>query len=165
MRQFVYQINPRILATVGRLAKYLHSEGTPVITNGGHSYEFFSQRTTCEDEFFMLVRTGFLSYKSLALFTVDIFNTYKWKKIFYFYERYEVLLVLYHSIADKSLVTFQGRSVLDQRLQNLPLGHEYSGQVSHPGEYILLQLCHGPFSGPAGHQEDIGAGSGLRSFE
>lgn len=61
-----------LIASVSRIAKYFHSEGTPVITVGGFSYEFSEPKTSCEDEYYQLIRAGTLSYKSIALFTVDI---------------------------------------------------------------------------------------------
>lgn len=70
-------------ATVARLAKYLHGEGTPVLTPGGNSYEYMEKRKSCDDEFYMLVRTGFLNYKPLALFTVAIFKQWVWNVFHY----------------------------------------------------------------------------------
>lgn len=59
---------------MARIAKYLHSEGTPVLTPGGNSFEYFEKKRTCGDEFHLLVRTGFLNYMPLANFTVEIFK-------------------------------------------------------------------------------------------
>lgn len=62
------------LASVARFAKYLHSEGTPVLTPGGNSFEYLQPKLSCENEFYMLIRTGFLNYQPLALFTVELFK-------------------------------------------------------------------------------------------
>ena len=61
-------------ATVARVAKYLHGDGTPVLTPGGNSFEYLAPKKSCHDEFYMLTRTGFLNYQPLALFTVEIFK-------------------------------------------------------------------------------------------
>lgn len=59
------------------MAKYMHADGTPVLTPGGNSFEYLSPKTSCADEFYMLIRTGYLNYQPLALFTVELFQRYK----------------------------------------------------------------------------------------
>lgn len=68
------QIIRILVASVARITKYLHNEGTPILTIGGNSFEYIEPKRTCDDEFYLLTRTGFLNYKPLALFTVEIFK-------------------------------------------------------------------------------------------
>lgn len=63
-------------APVSRIAKYFRQDGTPLITVGGYTYDFVQNKTTCENEYHMLIRVGLLSFETIADFTVDIMK--KW---------------------------------------------------------------------------------------
>ncbi|XP_054081136.1 atrial natriuretic peptide receptor 1 isoform X1 [Zeugodacus cucurbitae] len=75
------------LAAVSRIAKYFNSNGTPVISIGGATDSFEDQKTTCADEFYMLVRPGVLSFKSLSLMIIELMKRYNWSNSIAFYER------------------------------------------------------------------------------
>ncbi|XP_014099259.3 uncharacterized protein [Bactrocera oleae] len=75
------------LAAVSRIAKYFNSNGTPVISIGGATDSFEDKKTTCADEFYMLVRPGVLSFKSLSLMIIELMKHYKWSNSIAFYER------------------------------------------------------------------------------
>lgn len=59
-------------APVSRIAKYFRQDGTPLITVGGYTYDFVQNKTTCDNEYHMLIRVGLLSFETIADFTVDI---------------------------------------------------------------------------------------------
>lgn len=59
-------------APVSRIAKYFRRDGTPLITVGGYTYDFVQNKTTCENEYHMLIRVGLLSFETIADFMVDI---------------------------------------------------------------------------------------------
>lgn len=63
-------------APVSRIAKYFRQDGTPLITVGGYTYDFVQNKTTCDNEYHMLIRVGLLSFETIADFTVDIMK--KW---------------------------------------------------------------------------------------
>lgn len=69
---FVFHLS----APVSRIAKYFRQDGTPLITVGGYTYDFVQNKTTCDDEYHMLIRVGLLSFETIADFTVDIMK--KW---------------------------------------------------------------------------------------
>ncbi|CAD6996119.1 unnamed protein product [Ceratitis capitata] len=75
------------LAAVSRIAKYFNSNGTPVISIGGATDSFEDKKTTCADEFYMLVRAGVLSFKSLSLMIIELMKRYNWSNSIAFYER------------------------------------------------------------------------------
>ncbi|XP_045481556.1 atrial natriuretic peptide receptor 1-like isoform X1 [Harmonia axyridis] len=77
------------LASVGRVAKYIGNYGTPVITPGGFSFDFTKKKTTCKDEFYMLVNSGPADFASFAEFFHLILDRYKWGKIALMYEKTE----------------------------------------------------------------------------
>lgn len=62
------------LAPVSRIVKYFRSDGTPLITVGGYTYDFVQNKTTCDNEYHMLIRVGLLSFQTIADFMVDIMN-------------------------------------------------------------------------------------------
>lgn len=64
-----------LLAPVSRIAKYFRQDGTPLITVGGYTYDFVQNKTTCENEYHMMIRVGLLSFQTIADFTVDIMKT------------------------------------------------------------------------------------------
>lgn len=55
-------------AGAGRIMKFLGSYGTPLVTPGGFSYDFTKEKTSCSDEFYMLLNTGIVDYRSYAEF-------------------------------------------------------------------------------------------------
>lgn len=61
-------------APVSRIVKYFRSDGTPLITVGGYTFDFVQNKTTCENEYHMLIRVGLLSFQTIADFMVDIMN-------------------------------------------------------------------------------------------
>lgn len=61
-------------APVSRIVKYFRSEGTPLITVGGYTYDFVQNKTTCENEYHMLIRVGLLSFQTISDFMVNIMN-------------------------------------------------------------------------------------------
>lgn len=61
-----------LAAAVGRITKYFNSEGTPLISVGGSTYDFEQKKTDCGDEFYMLLRTGTLSFESLSELTINV---------------------------------------------------------------------------------------------
>ncbi|XP_052756277.1 atrial natriuretic peptide receptor 1 isoform X3 [Galleria mellonella] len=69
------------LAAVGRIAKFLGSTGTPIITTGGYSFDFAKPKQTCQDEFYMTVRSGPLGFKDVAYFLIDIMRHYNWRQL------------------------------------------------------------------------------------
>lgn len=64
-----------LLAPVSRIAKYFRQDGTPLITVGGYTFDFVQNKTTCENEYHMMIRVGLLSFQTIADFTVDIMKT------------------------------------------------------------------------------------------
>lgn len=59
---------------MSRVIKYFRSDGTPLITVGGYTYDFVQNKTTCDNEHHMLLRVGLLSFQTIADFMVDIMN-------------------------------------------------------------------------------------------
>lgn len=59
-------------APVSRIVKYFRNDGTPLITVGGYTYDFVENKTTCSNEYNMLIRTGLLSFQTIANFMADI---------------------------------------------------------------------------------------------
>ncbi|XP_052756283.1 atrial natriuretic peptide receptor 1 isoform X4 [Galleria mellonella] len=74
------------LAAVGRIAKFLGSTGTPIITTGGYSFDFAKPKQTCQDEFYMTVRSGPLGFKDVAYFLIDIMRQYGWTRTALLYD-------------------------------------------------------------------------------
>lgn len=62
------------IASVSRVVKYFRHDGTPLITAGGYTHNFSQNKTTCANEFNMLIRAGLLSFQAIADFMVDIMN-------------------------------------------------------------------------------------------
>lgn len=61
-------------ASVSRIAKYLHTDGTIVLTTGGYSFDFIKPKQDCHDEYYMLIRAGLLSFKTIADFMIEIMH-------------------------------------------------------------------------------------------
>ncbi|GBP84998.1 hypothetical protein EVAR_64327_1 [Eumeta japonica] len=66
-------------SSVGRIAKFLGNTGTPILTTGGFSFDFVLPKTTCEDEFHMVVRTGGLGFQDIAYFIINVMRHAKLK--------------------------------------------------------------------------------------
>uniref|UniRef100_A0A1A9WJI8 Receptor ligand binding region domain-containing protein n=1 Tax=Glossina brevipalpis TaxID=37001 RepID=A0A1A9WJI8_9MUSC len=75
------------LASVARITKYFNSYGTPLISIGGSTYDFEEKKTDCEDEFYMLLRTGLLSFESISKLTISVMKSYHWSRSILFYDR------------------------------------------------------------------------------
>lgn len=45
-----------------------------MITTGGYSFNYVGQKQSCDDEFYMLLRAGFFSFKSIALFSIQLLD-------------------------------------------------------------------------------------------
>ncbi|XP_055849222.1 atrial natriuretic peptide receptor 1 isoform X2 [Episyrphus balteatus] len=75
------------LASVGRITKYFNGHGTPLISVGGATYDFQKKKTSCEDEFYMLLRTGIVSFQSISELTVKVMHEYKWDRALFLHER------------------------------------------------------------------------------
>ncbi|XP_053949468.1 uncharacterized protein LOC128857747 [Anastrepha ludens] len=75
------------LAAVSRIAKYFSSNGTPVISVGGATDSFEFPKTSCADEFYMLLRAGLLSFKSISVMIIELLKHYNWTNSIVFYER------------------------------------------------------------------------------
>lgn len=56
----------------GRIAKFLGNYGTPIITPGGFVFDLTAQKTTCNDEFYMVVNSGSVDYRSLGEFMAEL---------------------------------------------------------------------------------------------
>lgn len=61
-----------ISAPVSRIIKYFHSDGIPLITTGGYAYNFEDKKDTCNAEYHLLTRVGLTSYKTIALFMIQV---------------------------------------------------------------------------------------------
>ncbi|XP_061395584.1 uncharacterized protein LOC133331198, partial [Musca vetustissima] len=72
---------------VGRITKYFNSNGTPLITVGGGTFDFEAKKTTCADEFYMLLRTGMLSFRTISDLTINVMKQNKWSRSIFFYDR------------------------------------------------------------------------------
>lgn len=59
-------------APVSRIVKYFRNDGTPLLTSGGYVFDFVKQKTTCTDEYHLLVRTGLLSFQAVSKFMVEV---------------------------------------------------------------------------------------------
>lgn len=46
----------------------------PLLSPAGYTHDFVKAKLDFKDEFFMLVRTGMLSYKAVAEFLISIMN-------------------------------------------------------------------------------------------
>ncbi|XP_033149047.1 atrial natriuretic peptide receptor 3 isoform X7 [Drosophila busckii] len=75
------------LAAVSRITKYFNSEGTPLITVGGSTYDFEQKKTDCGDEFYMLIRTGMLSFESISELLINVMKQHNWSHSIFYYER------------------------------------------------------------------------------
>ncbi|XP_069361900.1 atrial natriuretic peptide receptor 1-like isoform X2 [Maniola hyperantus] len=69
------------LASVARIAKFLGSTGTPILTTGGFSFDFVESKQTCHDEFYMMVRAGPVGFKDLAYFLIDVMRHFEWRQL------------------------------------------------------------------------------------
>lgn len=65
---FLYQIS----ASVARITKYFYNDGLPLITTGGYSFNYVGTKQSCDDEFYMLLRAGFFSFKDIAFFSIKL---------------------------------------------------------------------------------------------
>ncbi|XP_030374344.1 atrial natriuretic peptide receptor 3 [Scaptodrosophila lebanonensis] len=74
------------LAAVSRITKYFNSEGTPLITVGGSTYDFEQKKTDCSDEFYMLLRTGMLSFETISELTINVMKRHNWSHSIFYYE-------------------------------------------------------------------------------
>lgn len=63
-------------ASVGRVAKYIGYEGTPVITPVGFSFDFTNPKTNYSDEFYMVINSGSVDFRSYAEFFHLIMDRY-----------------------------------------------------------------------------------------
>lgn len=67
---FSFFLSHLLSAPVSRIAKYFRQDGTPLITVGGYTFDFVQNKTTCENEYHMLIRVGLLNFQTIADFTV-----------------------------------------------------------------------------------------------
>ncbi|KAB0800987.1 hypothetical protein PPYR_05341 [Photinus pyralis] len=74
-------------AALGRVAKVLGTYGMPVITPGGFVFDFTARKNECTDEFYMLINSGPVDYRSFAEFFIKLFERYNWQKISLVYEK------------------------------------------------------------------------------
>lgn len=44
------------------------SYGTPLVSPGGFTFDFTEKKTSCSDEFYMLLNTGIVDFRSYAEF-------------------------------------------------------------------------------------------------
>jgi hypothetical protein len=58
-----------VAAVVGRIVKFW---GMPLITAGGMAYDFTRNKSTCDREFHMLVRTGLISFRDISRFIIKL---------------------------------------------------------------------------------------------
>ncbi|KAH8307652.1 hypothetical protein KR044_007305, partial [Drosophila immigrans] len=75
------------LAAVSRITKYFNSQGTPLITVGGSTYDFVKKKIDCGDEFYMLLRSGMLSFESISELTINVMKQHNWTHSIFYYER------------------------------------------------------------------------------
>lgn len=71
---FVVSLFQSILAAVSRIVKYFRNDGTPLLTVGGYTFDFSQNKTTCDNEYHMLLRVGLLSFQTISDFMVQIMN-------------------------------------------------------------------------------------------
>ncbi|GJQ69918.1 hypothetical protein Trydic_g13325 [Trypoxylus dichotomus] len=76
-----------IPAGVGRLARFLASYGIPLFTPGGFVYDFTKTKTSCEDEFYMVINSGLVDHRSFGQFVYQLFAKYNWSKSALVYEK------------------------------------------------------------------------------
>ncbi|CAF4879879.1 unnamed protein product [Pieris macdunnoughi] len=69
------------VASVARITKFLGNSGIPLITTGGFTFDFVQQKQTCQDEFYMLVRTSPLGFKDMAYFIINVMRHYDWRQL------------------------------------------------------------------------------------
>ncbi|XP_047986095.1 atrial natriuretic peptide receptor 1-like isoform X2 [Leguminivora glycinivorella] len=69
------------LAAVARIAKFLGSTGTPMLTTGGFSFDFSEPKQNCSSEYYMLVRAGTVGFKDIAFFLIDVMRHFDWKQL------------------------------------------------------------------------------------
>lgn len=53
---------------MGRIAKFVGIDGMPVLTPGGFVFDFTKQKMTCQDEYYMVINSGLVDYRSFAEF-------------------------------------------------------------------------------------------------
>jgi hypothetical protein len=75
------------LASVSRVAKYIGYNGMPVVTPGGFTFAFSTEKTKCSHEYYMTINTGPTDFRSFGEFFHLIMNRYKWRKIALMYEK------------------------------------------------------------------------------
>ncbi|EDW81069.2 uncharacterized protein Dwil_GK11858 [Drosophila willistoni] len=75
------------LAAVSRITKYFNSQGTPLISVGGSTYDFEQKKTDCGDEFYMLLRTGMLSFETISELTINVMKRHNWSNSIFYYDR------------------------------------------------------------------------------
>ncbi|EDW34138.1 GL21727 [Drosophila persimilis] len=75
------------LAAVSRITKYFNSQGTPLISVGGSTYDFEQKKTDCNDEFYMLLRTGMVSFETISELTINVMKRHNWSHSIFYYER------------------------------------------------------------------------------
>ncbi|XP_058821836.1 atrial natriuretic peptide receptor 1 isoform X2 [Topomyia yanbarensis] len=76
------------LAPVARIGRFIYHDGIPVITGAGYTFDFVQRKTRCEDEFYLLIRTGWVSFKRIAYFMIDLLRHFNWNRVVYFYDRH-----------------------------------------------------------------------------
>lgn len=76
------------LAPVARIGRFIYNDGIPVITGAGYTFDFEQNKTRCEDEFYLLIRTGWVSFQRIAYFMIDLLRHFNWNRVVYFYERH-----------------------------------------------------------------------------
>ncbi|XP_018320672.1 atrial natriuretic peptide receptor 1-like isoform X2 [Agrilus planipennis] len=69
------------LASAGRIVKFLGNYGTPLITPGGFVFDFTQQKISCTDEYYMILNSGMVDYRSLSEFFLFIMQKYGWASI------------------------------------------------------------------------------------
>ncbi|KDR21693.1 Atrial natriuretic peptide receptor B, partial [Zootermopsis nevadensis] len=72
------------LAPVGRIVKFW---GVPLITAGGMTHDYSTNKSTCDSEFHMVVSVGRTSFRVMSYFIIRILREYNWKKVFLIYEK------------------------------------------------------------------------------
>lgn len=55
-------------ANAGRIIQYLGPSGIPMITPGAFIFDFTKKKTECDDEFYMLVNSGPMDFRSVSEF-------------------------------------------------------------------------------------------------
>ncbi|XP_049814031.1 uncharacterized protein LOC126260736 [Schistocerca nitens] len=69
---------------VARMVKFW---GVPLLTAGGMTFDYARPKQGCEDEFYLLVRIGTVSFREMAHFVIDIMTEYNWRKVMLVYDK------------------------------------------------------------------------------